>query len=142
MKAKIAILTLFSFLMLEVNQPEGWELFENVKFTPTYFEEVDAYFDVPTFDDALKALENKEVTLSGYFLPIEVDTIFVLSANPFSSCFFCGGAGPETVAEVRMSKIPEDLTPDAFIKVKGTLKLNNTDIDYMNFIIREAEFIK
>ena len=73
---------------------------------------------------------------------IEVDTIFVLSAMPFSSCFFCGGAGPETVAEVRMDKIPEDLSPDAFVKVKGTLKLNSTNIDYMNFIVREAEFIK
>ena len=82
------------------------------------------------------------MTLSGYFIPIEVDTVFVLSAMPFSSCFFCGGAGPETVAEVRMDKIPEDLSPAAFVKVKGTLKLNSANIDYMNFIVREAEFIK
>ncbi len=142
MKIKLSILAVLMLVSVRTSEPEGWELFEDVVFTPTYFEEVDAYFDVPTFDSALKAREKTEVTLSGYFIPIEVDTIFVLSAMPFSSCFFCGGAGPETVAEVRMDKIPEDLSPDAFVKVKGTLKLNSTNIDYMNFIVREAEFIK
>ena len=142
MKVKFATLLLLSFLTLTSSQPEGWELFSEVVFTPTYFEEVDSYFDVPTFDSALLAHEQKEVTLSGYFIPIEVDTIFILSANPFSSCFFCGGAGPETVAEIRMQNIPDDLSPDAFVKVRGTLNLNATDIDYMNFILREAEFVK
>ena len=142
MKIKLAFLTLFVFLSLGKNEPEGWELFENVKFTPKYFEEVDAYFDVPTFDPGLLAMEDKEVVLSGYFIPIEVDTIFVLSAFPYSSCFFCGGAGPESVAEIRMDQVPDFLVPDAFVKVKGTLKLNNSNIDYMNFILRESQFIK
>lgn len=37
--------------------PEGWEIFENVTFKSQYFEEVDSYFEVPTFDQALKDLE-------------------------------------------------------------------------------------
>ncbi len=122
--------------------PEGWEIFENVTFKSQYFEEVDSYFEVPTFDQALKDLEGTKVTLSGYFIPIEVDTIFVLSGLPFSSCFFCGGAGPETVAEVRMDKVPDDLYADDLVKVEGKLKLNATNIDYMNFIIREAKIVK
>lgn len=142
MKAKLAILTLFSLITLNRSEPEGWEIFEKVVFEPQFFEEADAYFDVPTFDPGLKALEDTKVTLSGYFIPIEIDTIFVLSAMPFSSCFFCGGAGPETVAEVRMSDIPGNLGPDAFVKVEGKLSLNSTDIDYMNFIIQDAKFIK
>lgn len=124
------------------SKPEGWELFSNVSFESKYFEEVDAYFEVPTFDSALLHLEYKKVSLSGYFIPIEIDTIFVLSAQPFSSCFFCGGAGPETVAEIRMSNIPSNLVPDSFVKVEGTLKLNATDINYMNFILQDAKLIK
>lgn len=142
MKVKLSILLLISLLGFSSSPPEGWELFENVVFTATYFEEVDSYFEVPTFDEELLSLEKKEVTLSGYFVPIGVDTIFVISANPYSSCFFCGMAGPETVAEVRMPEIPAKLEPDAFVKVKGTLKLNDSDIDYMNFILQDARFVK
>ena len=142
MKVKLTVLLISLFLVFTPTRPEGWELFENVVFTATYFEEVDSYFEVPTFDPELLAHEKKEVTLSGYFVPIGVDTIFVISANPYSACFFCGMAGPETVAEVRMPEIPSRLEPDAFVKVKGKLKLNDKDIDYMNFILQDAEFVK
>ena len=142
MKAKLAAILLLSFFTGSSSVPEGWEVFKKVTFKAEYFEEVDAYFEVPVFDDELKAKEGSSVTLSGYFIRIEVDTIFVLSAMPFSSCFFCGGAGPETVAEVRMAKIPDYLGPDSFIKVKGQLELNATDINFMNFILNDAEFVK
>lgn len=142
MKVKLTVLLISLFLVFTPTRPEGWELFENVVFSATYFEEVDSYFEVPTFDPELLAHEKKEVTLSGYFVPIGVDTIFVISANPYSACFFCGMAGPETVAEVRMPEIPSRLEPDAFVKVKGKLKLNDKDIDYMNFILQDAEFVK
>lgn len=142
MKLKVALLVLFSFLVSPVSEPEGWEMFEKVVFTPKYFEQADAYFDVPTFDSGLLNLEHTKVTLSGYFIPLEIDTIFILSAMPFSSCFFCGGAGPETVAEIRMEDIPSNLRPDDLVKVEGELKLNSTDISYMNFIIRNARIIE
>lgn len=142
MKAKFALLILLLFPGQTTSTPEGWEIFDKVVFTTQYFEEANAHFEVPTFDEKLKGLEDTRVTLSGYFIPIEIDSIFVLSAMPFSSCFFCGGAGPETVAEIRMDKVPADLSPDAFVKVEGKLKLNATDIDYMNFILQESRFIK
>lgn len=142
MKAKLSILILSIFLTLSDSEPEGWEIFENVVFTPTFFEDIGMYFDVPTFDSTLMSLEGKNVILSGYYVPFDLDTTFVLSGLPFSSCFFCGGAGPETVAEVRMKKIPSDLVADEFVKVEGELELNSTDIDYMNFILNNARIIK
>lgn len=122
-------------------RPEGWELFEKVRFSPKYFTEAKAYFDVPTFNEELKALEKTEITLSGYYIPLELDSIFMLSALPFSSCFFCGGAGPETVAEIQMEKIPK-LSPDQFVKVTGRLRLNDSDINHMNFILEDSKIIK
>lgn len=65
----------------------------------------------------------------------------MLSALPFSSCFFCGGAGPETVAEIQMEKIPA-LAPDQIVKVKGRLRLNDSDINHMNFILEDSKIIK
>lgn len=142
MKTKLAISALLLLCGLQSSGPEGWQIFDKVTFKTTYFAEIDSYFEVPTFDETLKSLEGETVTLSGYFIPIEVDTIFVLSGLPFSSCFFCGGAGPETVAEVRMDKVPDGLFADDLVKVEGKLKLNATNIDYMNFIIREAKIIE
>ncbi|MCE7995409.1 MAG: hypothetical protein HEP71_25755 [Roseivirga sp.] len=142
MKMKLAMSALLLVFGLQTSGPEGWQIFDKVTFKSTYFEEIDSYFEVPTFDETLKNLEGTTVTISGYFIPIEVDTIFVLSGLPFSSCFFCGGAGPETVAEVRMDKVPNDLFADDLVKVEGKLKLNATNIDYMNFIIREAKIVK
>ncbi len=142
MKIKLAITALLLILNSQSSGLEGWEIFENVTFKSTYFAEIDSYFEVPTFDQALKDLEGTTVSLSGYFIPIEVDTIFVLSGLPFSSCFFCGGAGPETVAEIRMDKVPDNLFADDLVIVEGKLKLNATNIDYMNFIIHEAKIVK
>lgn len=138
----IVVFSMFVFIGLLVAQkPEGWELFEKVRFSPKYFKEAEAYFDVPTFNEELKALEKKEITLSGYYIPLELDSIFMLSALPFSSCFFCGGAGPETVAEIQMDKIPK-LSPDQFVKVTGRLRLNDSDINHMNFILEDSKIIK
>lgn len=142
MKFKTTIIVCFLLSGLLTSTPEGWQIFDKVVFTATYFEEAEAYFEVPKFNPELKALEHQQIELSGYFIPIEQDTAFVLSALPYSSCFFCGGGGPETVVEVRMKQIPTDLEPDAFVKVQGRLKLNASEIDYMNFILEEAQFKK
>ncbi|OEK04018.1 hypothetical protein [Roseivirga misakiensis] len=142
MKYKSAILVLLLFGNPATNEPEGWDIFKKVVFTPTYFEEIDSYFDVPTFNNELKALDGKTITLSGFYVSFDIDGAFILSGMPLSSCFFCGGAGPETVAEVRMKKIPDDLQIDDFIKVQGKLELNAKNIDHMNFIINEAKVIK
>ncbi|OEK04010.1 hypothetical protein [Roseivirga misakiensis] len=142
MKTLQAVL-LIALSVLVINQkPEGWEIFEKVTFKPRYFKEVDANFDVPTFNKELIDLEDTEITLSGFYIPLELDSVFMLSALPYSSCFFCGGAGPETVAEIRMAEIPKRIVIDQFVKVSGTLKLNSTNIDFMNFILEDAKIIK
>jgi len=132
---------LISLLVLSPSSGlEGWELFHKVSFAPEYFEEADAYFEVPTFDDGLKAIVGEEVTLTGYAIPFDSDTVFILSQNPFASCFFCGGAGPETVAEVSLKEPFKGLVIDDNVTVKGKLKLNSTDIYHLNFILEEATY--
>jgi hypothetical protein len=52
----------------------------------------------------------------------------MLSSLPFSTCYFCGGAGPETVIEVETGeKIPFTIKP---IQMEGILILNDQDPDH------------
>jgi hypothetical protein len=55
-------------------------------------------------------------------------------------CFFCGGAGPETVMEV-ISKEPIKYTTEA-ITIKGKLDLNANDINRLMYGLKDAELIK
>lgn len=124
------------------SENEGWELFQKVIFTPEYFEEANSYFEVPTFNEELLAIEGEDVTLTGYIIPFESDSLFMLSALPFASCFFCGGAGPETAAEVVLKDPVKTLVLDDYVTIKGKLKLNKDDINHLNFILKEAVFVK
>lgn len=62
-------------------------------------------FDVekPVFKPNIKLLAGKKIKLRGYIIPMNElsgKKSFMFSALPFSTCYFCGGAGPETVIEV------------------------------------------
>jgi translation initiation factor IF-2 len=55
-------------------------------------------------------------------------------------CFFCGGAGPETVMEVE-SEVGVDFTAEQII-MKGTLKLNDSDINMLMYRLENATLVK
>jgi hypothetical protein len=80
---------------------------------------------VPFFDSRQLDLEQKEVVLEGYLIQTEVNTAsnyLLLSLYPYQSCFFCGGAGIETLVEVEATN-PITYT-DKPVKIKGILHLN------------------
>jgi hypothetical protein len=66
----------------------------------------------------------------------------VLSANPYSSCFFCGQAGPESVMEIQLLKQYDGLRMDQVITFEGRLRLNADDIYQLNYILEEAEVVE
>jgi hypothetical protein len=62
---------------------------------------------LPQFADAVSKLDQKEVKLQGFMMPLEMgdkQKHFILSAMP-QSCAFCVPGGPEQLVEVR-SKTP------------------------------------
>lgn len=127
-----------------VAQTDGWMAFAKTKFDAKYNEKAGEYFLYPTFPADLKAQVGKEVELEGYYLPIDVEgnTYIILSKFPYSQCFFCGGAGPESIAEVYFKTKTPTFEPDQFIRIKGKLKLNDSDLEHGNFIIEEAALVK
>jgi hypothetical protein len=140
----VVLITLLQVVVDAHSQTEGWSLFAKTKFETKYNEKAAEYFLMPSFPAEVKAMVGKEVDLEGYYLPIDVagNAYIVISKYPYSQCFFCGGAGPETIAEVVFKSKPEKFEADQFIRIKGKLKLNESDVDHVNFILVDAVLIR
>jgi hypothetical protein len=143
MKYLFVVVALVSISSSVKGQPEGWALFAKTKFDAKYNEKAGEYFLMPTFSEDLRALEGKEISLEGYYLPIDVEggQYVIISKFPYSQCFFCGGAGPESIAEVYLKK-PMKFEADQYVRIKGRLKLNGGDVDHGNFMVENAELIE
>lgn len=123
------------------NSSDNWDTMADVKYVKSQDEYGEIY--VPEFGDEVKEMEGKEVTLKGYIVPFEgmfEPTHIILSSLPIASCFFCGGSGPETVAEAYLvESIDYTARP---VSVKGKLHLNNTDYDQLMYVLKEAVIIE
>jgi hypothetical protein len=124
-------------------KPNLWDLFAKTKFESRFNEKIGEYLFFPNFPVDLTALVGKEVTLEGYYVPFtpEGDTYVILSKYPMSQCFFCGGGGPESVAEVNFAGDSPRFDVDDLVKVKGKLRLNTESLDHLNFILDHAVFV-
>lgn len=124
-------------------KPDAWSLLAKTKFEPKFDEKLGEYLYYPTFTADIKKLEGKEITLEGFYVPFapEGDDYIIISKFPMSQCFFCGGGGPESVAEVNFVKDPGRFQVDDLITVRGKLKLNADDLDHINFILTDAVLI-
>jgi hypothetical protein len=131
------------FFLIDPGPTAGWEVFSKVKFTSVFYKAHDAHFLTPRFDAAIRGYEEKEFVLRGYYLPLELEekNVIIISRNPYSMCFFCGGAGPESVAEVHFAGKRPRFKADQLITVKGVLKLNSRDITHLNFILKDAALV-
>lgn len=94
----------------------------------------------PNFPKSLQKLEGQEVVLSGYIVPMDIEgNLYALSKNPFTSCFFCGNAGPNTVIELQFPDAQGKFLVDQFLIIKGVLELNNNDPNELFFKIIDAQ---
>ncbi len=122
---------------------DAWDSFAKTKFEPKYYEKMGEYLFYPTFPADLKALEGKEISIEGFYVPFapEDGNYIVLSKYPMSQCFFCGGAGPESIVEVNFKGNLPKFQIDDLATVKGKLKLNTDNMDHVNFILTDAVLI-
>lgn len=142
--ATIMLLITIAAVSPQANAQEvnGWPLFSRVNFKPKFVEDLNAHMYYPEFKEEIKKVEGKEIVLEGYVIPLDDDLPFtVLSYYPYAQCFFCGGAGPESIASIYFKKKQRKFKLDEYIKVKGILVLNADDIDQTNFILTNAEII-
>ncbi len=118
-----------------------WELLAKVKYDYSYNETFNQWIGTPSFDPALKKLDGKEIEISGYILPMDVEgDYYVLSAFPYVSCFFCGGAGMESVMELKLKGNQGKFGMDEHRTFKGTFRLNEKDFE-LTYTLESAEAI-
>lgn len=126
-------------MSVSAQQELSWKTLAEAEFNSVLIEEIDAYFWKPTFSDKVKGLEGTEVFISGYVIPVDYDAnYYVLSRFPFANCFFCGGAGPESVIDLRFKGDHRAYKTDERLTFKGKLKLNDSDIYQMTYILEGA----
>jgi len=117
-----------------------WETLEDVTFTDKYSEEVQANYYYPHFGESVKALEGEKVFIEGFMLVFDRKAgIYILSRNSYSSCFFCGNGGPESIIELKLRPSHPRFKMDQLVTIAGTLVLNQDDIYQCNYILKDAE---
>ncbi|GAB3971705.1 hypothetical protein GCM10028806_22350 [Spirosoma terrae] len=121
----------------------SWEVLRDVTFKKKWYAEESVYMLYPTFGQGIQKLNGKTVELTGYVLPVDLESnLYVLSAFPYSACFFCGGAGPESVVSLKFKKAGKKFKTDERRTFHGTLKLNADNIYELNYILADAEMVE
>lgn len=139
----ILIATFVLISSIAYSQSSMWKTLAKISYKKEYDELMGFKIDKPVFSKEVKALEGTEITLKGYIIPVDgykSHKEFIFSAFPYSMCFFCGGAGPETVIEVTAVEGIKFQAESMYIK--GKLKLNADDINRMMYLMEDARIVK
>ena len=136
-------LLLLGNVALTAQTDSAWNTLGKVTFKKQYDDMLGFKVDVPVFSDAVRAMDGQEITIKGYIVPTEgykSHTEFIFSAFPYNMCYFCGGAGPETVIEVSSTE-PIKFTAEP-ITIRGKLSLNDEDINRLMYSLTEVTAVK
>lgn len=142
----LGIATIFALTITTTTvqaQKDIWQTLAKITYKKEMDEMLGFKVDKPVFSESVKALAGKTVTIKGYIIPVEgykSHSEFVFSAFPYNMCFFCGGAGPETVMEVSANDAVK-YTTEA-ITLRGKLQLNDSDINRLIYSLTDAEVVK
>lgn len=120
--------------MLPAQSNIDWFTLQDVEFEKVEDEEFGLSYDKASFGQWPKSFDEQEVAIAGYMIPMDaLGTTWALSLNPNASCFFCKGAGPETVIRLWMqSDAVKRYKTDEYMTWQGTLRINETN--QYNFI--------
>jgi len=144
MKTRMILIAAFLFAINAFNleaqsNNKVWKTLSKITFKKEYNETMGFKVDVPVFSEEIKEMEGKEIEIRGYIIPVEgykSHKEFIFSAYPYNMCFFCGGAGPETVMEVyAYEPIKYSAEP---VVIKGRLELNDEDINSLIYALHGA----
>lgn len=139
LRKKLLILLVTATASLSAQKPLVWQMLGMTTYQ-TDPDQNGVLKYQPNFPEVLQTqYEGQEVAIAGYLIPIDLEAgQYALSKNPFTSCFFCGNAGPETVIELRFDKSPGRFATDEYVMVKGILQLNRNGSGLF-FTLRNVE---
>ncbi len=147
---KTALTFLFTVLGIGIvnykfvaQQTISWSDFSEITYVEKYDSSLQAIYMMPVFDNKLKAIDGKPVTITGYLFPIDIQSgYYILKADnkPFGCCMSHAGNSNELI-ELRFENIdPKLLEKYATrqITVTGNFELNENDIMALDLILESA----
>lgn len=134
---------LFSFIGKDPLPPGTipWQLLRQVKLVDAKQKGAKAAAMLPEFSPQLRALDNREVKIYGFVLPLSTSLKqkhFLISPLP-SHCPFCVDQGPDSMVEV-VAKNPVEYSQWEPIVISGKLELVNDQ--YLFYRLTDAETVK
>ena len=105
----------------------SWKNLDSLKIAYYFDADYGDYLGKPTFSKESMAWNGKNVIIEGYWIPVSEigdSTVSVLSALPYAQCFFCSGAGIETVMQIKAEGNIKRMETDEKVALKGKLLLN------------------
>ncbi len=111
---------------LRAQEAITWDLLGKVNFHSQYDESSQQYIEKPEYHSSITNLNQQSVTIRGYVMPLDATgEEYILSGLPYSSCFFCGGGGIETVMELELKNKNLSFDLDEVVTFEGTFRLND-----------------
>lgn len=146
---QLILITLPLFLLLNISllgqQKITWQTLSDVeKIDQKVEDDADLTYQQPIFGVDLMMLQDQEVEITGFVFPMDlVGNYYILSKFPYNACFFCGNkdAGAETVLELKPKKKYPWLQMDDIVTFRGRLTLNDSDINQLYYILKDAEIV-
>ncbi len=136
------VFLLLAFSWQKVPEKLNFQELMSLQFEEVFNSEKEKWEYLPKFSKHLMELNGTEVTLKGYVIPMDLEGVnFALSAYPFSSCFFCGGAGPESVVELVLDK-PKKYKTDQIVTFKGKFIISDQINTSFFYTLESAEELK
>lgn len=118
-----------------------WNDLKDVHFKKKFNIDLAMFYLYPNFGPKVTMLNGRTVEIKGYTIPIDSEGNFVVSQNPNSMCYFCGKSGPESMIQLKFSGKHQRYKTDEIKTFKGTLRLNATNVQELNYILEEAESV-
>lgn len=118
-----------------------WKLLGIIKYTKKPHPDFEEGVMFPIINSTLKAKQGKKVVLTGFIVPVDTKT-FALSKNVFAACFFCGKAGPETIAGLKFKGATPKLKTDQYVTIEGIFRYNDSNVDDWIYHIDQAVITK
>lgn len=121
----------------------NWAMMTEVDFESKYSQVYKREMLFPKFSTQLKGYSGKSCKITGFLIPLDnKQGYYAISMNPYASCFFCGGSGPESVIMLKFKKAPRRFQVDEWLTIKGNLELNAENLSDLMYILNDAEEVK
>jgi len=139
------VLALFTFVNVHAQQKISWDQLADVTWTETYIDSLGYKQIKGTFGEEVKSLNGKEITISGYVIPLDAMGLsYALSQSSFASCFFCGQAGPETVMDLNVT--PRSVKPhrqkEVLLTFTGKLIVKESNNSGLHYTLDQAKEVE